>query len=543
MSNIKISQLPSASTPLTGAELVPVVQSGTTAQTTVSAFATEAVTVETAFIQSGTNAVSRTVLSKLRESVSVFDFMTAAQVTAVQTNTWTTVSDITAVLQTALDSVSSTSTTLYLPPGTYKVTSTIYIPAAVILTGAGTSSNIFASSVTGPVIKNYSGTWGTYKTHQFIKNIKISGTSTYGIIWMGGVLGGMDNITVATTSTDGVIVDGSFSNTFENIYFNEGVFTHACFWAGRDFNANILNNVYTSNFCQYNFLSSSAGLTAITGYSGGGGTTGEGTTLNDVICQGGTVGLGLLDVAAGWTINSPYFENVATPIKLGDTSTLCRSVTINSPMMLGPCSVTNLGYPSTVAINIVNAVNITINSPEFGDFGNTTYSPTASFTGTISGTTLTVSSVSSGTIYVGMTLSGGTISAGTQITALGTGTGNTGTYTVSISQTVSTPTATTGTGQNDIIWYKSSHKVTLNNFYLVNGGLGSKITDKIKRLTGADSDGGIMVIGEENSATNYRSHFLLMKCDGTYGYQHYKMSLTSAGVWQSTSVVPALAYT
>ena len=36
MANIKISQLPVASTPLTGAELVPVVQGGATEQTTVS---------------------------------------------------------------------------------------------------------------------------------------------------------------------------------------------------------------------------------------------------------------------------------------------------------------------------------------------------------------------------------------------------------------------------------------------------------------------------------------------------------------------------
>lgn len=38
MANIKISQLPVASTPLTGAELVPVVQGGATEQTTVSQF-------------------------------------------------------------------------------------------------------------------------------------------------------------------------------------------------------------------------------------------------------------------------------------------------------------------------------------------------------------------------------------------------------------------------------------------------------------------------------------------------------------------------
>lgn len=64
----------------------------------------------------------------------------------------------------------------------------------------------------------------------------------------------------------------------------------------------------------------------------------------------------------------------------------------------------------------------------------------ASFTGSISGTTLTVSAVASGFIGVGQTLSGSGVTSGTTITALGTGTGGTGTYTVSASQTVGSET-------------------------------------------------------------------------------------------------------
>lgn len=65
--------------------------------------------------------------------------------------------------------------------------------------------------------------------------------------------------------------------------------------------------------------------------------------------------------------------------------------------------------------------------------------PSAQFTGSISGTTLTVTAVSSGTLAVGQTIydTSGTVLAGTTITALGTGAGGTGTYTVSIDQTVS----------------------------------------------------------------------------------------------------------
>jgi hypothetical protein len=65
-----------------------------------------------------------------------------------------------------------------------------------------------------------------------------------------------------------------------------------------------------------------------------------------------------------------------------------------------------------------------------------------SCTGSISGTTLTVSAVSAGRLWFGQEITGTGVTAGTTITALGTGTGLTGTYTVSASQTVSSTTIT-----------------------------------------------------------------------------------------------------
>lgn len=76
-------------------------------------------------------------------------------------------------------------------------------------------------------------------------------------------------------------------------------------------------------------------------------------------------------------------------------------------------------------------INIKLGSPN---------APSATFNGSISGTTLNVTSVSSGTLAVGQTLaSGSAVGSGivapyTTITALGTGSGGTGTYTVSTSQ-------------------------------------------------------------------------------------------------------------
>ena len=63
----------------------------------------------------------------------------------------------------------------------------------------------------------------------------------------------------------------------------------------------------------------------------------------------------------------------------------------------------------------------------------------ATITGSISGTTLTVTAIT-GTIYPGQTIQGAGVLSGTIVTALGTGTGGTGTYTINKSQTISSET-------------------------------------------------------------------------------------------------------
>ena len=60
----------------------------------------------------------------------------------------------------------------------------------------------------------------------------------------------------------------------------------------------------------------------------------------------------------------------------------------------------------------------------------------AVFTGSISGTTLTVTAITNGTIAAGQSLFGVAVTSETVITALGSGTGGIGTYTINLSQTV-----------------------------------------------------------------------------------------------------------
>lgn len=65
-------------------------------------------------------------------------------------------------------------------------------------------------------------------------------------------------------------------------------------------------------------------------------------------------------------------------------------------------------------------------------------------TGSITGTTMTITAITSGTIKIYDYITGANLQPGVQITALGTGTGGTGTYTVNYSQTAASGTIQTG---------------------------------------------------------------------------------------------------
>jgi hypothetical protein len=86
-----------------------------------------------------------------------------------------------------------------------------------------------------------------------------------------------------------------------------------------------------------------------------------------------------------------------------------------------------------------------------------TYATTAICIGSISGSTLTVTSVSVGSLAIGQTISGVGIAAGTTITAFGTGTGNVGTYTVNLPQITASTTITTTNGNSILLYHENGN--------------------------------------------------------------------------------------
>lgn len=141
---------------------------------------------------------------------------------------------------------------------------------------------------------------------------------------------------------------------------------------------------------------------------------------------------------SSWNNYNNIYQDTTLAVQQGTTAGVVASA---------PWGVMN-SYTGTGVWGMNNAcfINISNGNPCYGqetDVG-TVAPPAASIVGSISGTTLTVTSVTSGSPWPGQTItdSGGLIAAGTVITGFGTGTGGTGTYTVSISQTVASETIT-----------------------------------------------------------------------------------------------------
>jgi len=190
-------------------------------------------------------------------------------------------------------------------------------------------------------------------------------------------------------------------------------------------------------------------LTSITVASGGNGYISPTVTFGDPTANASSF---IADSAVflGQKIYNSVFDfyEVVTPGTMSSSEPTHRQGTVQN-------NTAALKYLGTRVKGTVNTTNNTVTAGSFttgvkytiASLGTTNFvtiggTASAVVTGSISGTTLTVSAVTSGTLAVGTRITGTGVTAGTNITALGTGTGGTGTYTVSASQTVSSTTIT-----------------------------------------------------------------------------------------------------
>lgn len=151
MAGIKISALPSAALPLTGAEVTPIVQTGNTVKVPLnSMFSASTGSSQVGFVASGTGATLRTVQAKLRDVVNVKDFGAVGD----------GVTDDSAAINSALQALNlAGGGVLNFGPKTYIVADTIRIPSQCALKGVGQKDTVIklGNSVNKNIFESYGG--------------------------------------------------------------------------------------------------------------------------------------------------------------------------------------------------------------------------------------------------------------------------------------------------------------------------------------------------------------------------------------------------
>jgi hypothetical protein len=115
------------------------------------------------FLQAGSGAVARTVDSKLEDVVSVFDFMTTAQITSVKAGDLA--ENVTTPIQNAIDYCVSVGKSLLLPAGVYLVTAPLTIGGQIYIFGEGSPDTriSYSGNVNCFTVSGFNDGWGISK--------------------------------------------------------------------------------------------------------------------------------------------------------------------------------------------------------------------------------------------------------------------------------------------------------------------------------------------------------------------------------------------
>lgn len=215
-----------------------------------------------------------------------------------------------------------------------------------------------------------------------------------------------------------------------------------------------------------------------------------------------------ITIATPASVTVPAAPANGTAVAFTTTGALPTGITANTPYYV--YNRTSGSYNLTTTTGSVQTASIIIG---------------ASFTGSISGTTLTVSAVASGTIGVGQTISGTGVTAGTTITALGTGSGNVGSYTVSVNYGTpvasTTITATGGTvtvgaapSNGDIVIFTTTGALPTGitsgtTYYVINR------TSTTFQFSTSSGGSAVAVTGTSQSGTQTATSYTLVNTSGS----------------------------
>lgn len=211
---------------------------------------------------------------------------------------------------------------VYIPIGTYKVSSTITIPDNGSIVGDGNAQSILlADSISGPVIYNGS----SFTKGQKVDGLKITGTATTGVQYHNCSPGYVGNVTVYGTFDYGFEFSLSFGCTFENLSTEGATIGIAAYRVSNYFNANNCTHWYTqTTLIPIGVLFDSGNSCA-------------GNVFNNLTLQGCVIGLKTNNVfVKGLTINGLYTEATVTAMHLGVAATYSViGLSVNGGVIIG----------------------------------------------------------------------------------------------------------------------------------------------------------------------------------------------------------------
>lgn len=353
------------------------------------------------FLQNGTGAVATTVQTKLREQVSIFDFMSSAEIADVQAGALTL--DITAAFNTAL----AASKNIYFPAGKYRFNSTITISGArgLILRGAasallasgtgytGTTELYFSNAASGSngivitdftgvtisdmsIVMRRGGTGGgkalyMYNGHDYqLSNLKIdldAGTTGTGIVLGNG--SGATSTFVGDIRNCKVIVNAACAGIYAN--FGTSLTFTACYVIGGWMQFDGMT-YFTANSCAVD-------SSRLYGYIINGSTNG---VFNACGAEGASKGAFYLSTtASNIVLSAPYGadNNTSADATIGDLVHLdssagaVNSITVTNPTSVSPNAATLQNVWASSGTGFVEVLNtdLTLFTKGFG--GNATW--------------------------------------------------------------------------------------------------------------------------------------------------------------------------
>ena len=405
------------------------------------------------FIQAGTGAHSRTSQGKMRDIVSVFDFMTAAQIAAVQANDYSVVTgaQITVACQDAL--TASAGRTCHFPAGVYRIISTLsYNPtpstilggfagAGIRITGDGMLLTFFDNRVANaPMIDidsaNHGGSYQASMAARLenfcIYNVT-SPANSVGIRMLNSYEVVMDHLYIKGMTSHGIEMrNGLYIDDGWNMCTLRNMWIDTCAGWGIKADGSAGRNEGSFTYLEQVFFQTcGTASAAATPPSGGMIFKGQVLVMESCAFANGNQNVGLFVKGESGLANCVDLRNTVWEncYKRGLYVTGVSGLKARDVQFYN-----NTVFESDRAQCEFDGASFTIRQIDID--GAVVRAAGLNMTGSISGTTLTISAVAAGNIVVGSNIWGTGVTAGTVVTALGTGSGGIGTYTVNNSQTV-----------------------------------------------------------------------------------------------------------